>query len=187
MKTWIRKKGNEFERRLLCILNIAIKVCVYSFICYTATCGPKGHGSGLLLPSRTAAGFSRVHDHTPVNCKESTRGAPISFSPLNRPARTKERVEVDKEKRKPVHLPVRIAEHKSKVAPRHPFHPPKPPLSPHPGLSRPPGDTQLPTSVSSKNSSTVSVAPSLQSFLTDGALGCFHPQSLPIRLHSLRI
>ena len=36
---------------------------MYSFICYTVICGPKGHGSDLSLPSRTAADFlSSIQD-----------------------------------------------------------------------------------------------------------------------------
>ena len=40
-------------------------VCVISYL-FTATCGPKGHGSGMPLPSRTAAGFYQT-----ISCPRS--------------------------------------------------------------------------------------------------------------------
>ena len=61
---------------------------VYSFICYTAICGPKGHGSCLPLPSRTAAEFSLPY--TRLNPVPTTMGHywdnPISYylSPPNK-------------------------------------------------------------------------------------------------------
>ena len=42
-----------------------LRVCVISYL-LTATCGPKGHGSGLPLPSRTAAGFYQT-----ISCPKS--------------------------------------------------------------------------------------------------------------------
>ena len=40
-------------------MSLGIQQCVYNqFSCYPATCGPKGYGSGLTLPLRTAAHFS---------------------------------------------------------------------------------------------------------------------------------
>ena len=34
---------------------------MFSITCYPATCGPKGYGSGLALPSRTAALFDNPY------------------------------------------------------------------------------------------------------------------------------
>ena len=55
------------------------------------------------------------------------------------------------------------------------------------GALAPPADHHCPTDVSSRNSKTTPVVLSLYSFLTAGALGCLHPQSLATRFHSLRI
>ena len=64
-----------------------------------------------------------------------------------------------------------------------------PPPSVSPGvLTAPaPADDQHPARTSAKNFKMASVAPSFHNFLTAGAFGCFHPQSLPTRFHSLRI
>ena len=61
--------------------------------------------------------------------------------------------------------------------------------SPTPSTLRalvPPADNHRPD-VSSRNSKTAPVAPSLHRFLIAGALGCLHPQSLATRLCSFRI
>ena len=42
-----------------------VRVCVISYL-LTAICGPKGHGSGLPLPPRTAAGFYQT-----ISCPRS--------------------------------------------------------------------------------------------------------------------
>ena len=65
------------------------KTDVYSFgvcmsvIFYLAACGPKGHGSGLPLPSRTAALFKHPHYMT-VSCPQPLRvipGQPFLLNP----------------------------------------------------------------------------------------------------------
>ena len=61
---------------------IALVCACNQFSCYPATCGPKGHGSGLPLP-RQRRPFFRPQNQYPVpNYNEPYRGSLTSFPPV---------------------------------------------------------------------------------------------------------
>ena len=62
-----------------------IYLCVYILYFYLAACGPKGHGSGLPLPPRTAALFRPlIHGHILSPATVSYTGAALSPTPVAR-------------------------------------------------------------------------------------------------------
>ena len=72
-------------------------VCVISYLLLAATCGPKGHGSGLPLPSRTAAGFLPDHILSQIEMIDPSR-APLSPAPKERKPPDKGKGKIDKGK-----------------------------------------------------------------------------------------
>ena len=147
-------------------------VCV---ICYllAATCGPKGHGSGLPLPM----GQQRLFN--------TTISWPISFSPdLPNKGKTATPFHHPKGRQKDRRL------HAWGARPR----PPSSPSSPGPPISSPSlssGRARLvlmhSALVSLGISKTASVDFSPHSYFIAGALGFFHPWALPIAPHIFRV
>ena len=79
------------------------RVCVILYF-YTATCGPKGHGSGLPLPRGNGGFFEKDLFLSPIEMINSN-GAPLSPSFHDPPDKRKknkqnERKEKEKEKKK---------------------------------------------------------------------------------------
>ena len=160
-------------------------VCEISYL-YTATCGPKGHGSGLPLPSRTAAGSLYITLSWPKPTTVSSSRVPLS--PVPQSARQKRERLNDKGKKPIPSSPGQGNKNVEGYDPGGPG-PPSSPSPPEPVLT-PASSSSLrstlkqPTLVSLRNASTASVDFSFHNHLPEGALGCFHSWAFPISFHS---
>ena len=90
LKGWNELFNSIYKFAML--VNATKPKCVLSFICYPATCGPKGNGSGGATAEATAVGL--LHDRVSLSQTDITghSWAPLlSFSPAPpRANRTKE-------------------------------------------------------------------------------------------------
>ena len=152
---------------------------MYVLYLYLAACGPKGHGSGLPLPSRTAALFySPLTRPNPIpNYSELYWGIPVIYTIY--PPDKREVVKRTKEKDKGKYIlggpgPSSSLSYTSS-----------------PSLSSftlaLPDDTLHPTRVSSRKPTTAPMASSFHSRLKASALGCSHLQAFPTLCHKVLI
>ena len=180
----------SWHSRVMRVSNVCMlpEGCVRNLVFFTATCGPRGHGSGLPLP-RGNGGF--LHDHilglSQIEMIDPSR-APLSPSSHN-PSGEGGGVNETKE-RDSLFLHSRRKKQGNYIAGEP--GPPSSPSSPEPAswyLSS--GSLLLvlmhPILVSFNNSKTASVDFSFNSHLIERALGCSHPCAPPMPFHILLI